>query len=213
MQDYIDEDVIEISDGEEEDDEGSGLDDGTGVGNVIWEEANAEPPVAPGPGLKPAKARAPRGVRGANVVNSAALPSDLESGAAEPEPASSAVPAVPPPNAVQRRPRRARRLHPNSFQHGPFHIAYRDDSHGQSYQADCPFHTRAGLPRCSRDTRTNQPDPETVQMRLMLWCNLAARWPIPDIVNASDEDILSARAGYLATVCCVLVVTDPTWAS
>ena len=103
--DYIDEDVIEISDGEEEDDEGSGLDDGTGVGNVIWEEANAEPPVAPGPGLKPAEC-------GANVVNSAAFRSDLESGAAEPEPASSAVPAVPPPNAVQRRPRRARRLHP-----------------------------------------------------------------------------------------------------
>ena len=95
-------------------------------------------------------------------------------------------------------PRRSRRDHPNSFQHGPFFIAYRSDKHGESYQAECPFHTKAGLCRCSRDTRTNQPDADTVKLRLMAWCNAAARWPLTDIAAASDLEILSARAGCLA---------------
>ncbi|CAE7502563.1 T6ODM [Symbiodinium microadriaticum] len=136
--DYIDEDVIEISDGEEEDDEGSGLDDGTGVGNVIWEEANAEPPVAPGPGLKPAEC-------GANVVNSAAFRSDLESGAAEPAQKGTSATSY------------------GSFQHGPFHIAYRDDSHGQSYQVLlCNVATTMMVmkPRGTGAARSRKPDLE-----------------------------------------------------
>ena len=142
------------------------------------------PAESTGPGPKAASRVGVRGPRG----SAAAAPAD-----ARPDERAATSPPVP----LITQPRRARRQHPNSFAHGPFIICYRDDRHGISYQAECPFHTRAGLPRCNRDTRANQPDPETVKMRLMAWCNAASRHPIADIASASDNEVLAARAAQL----------------
>ena len=81
-----------------------------------------------------------------------------------PEP--SAPRAAPAPVRVFRRPRHS---HPLSFYHGPFYIAFRDDpSRGghPAFVANCPFHDS-----CSREMRTNQPDIDTVKLRLRRWCN------------------------------------------
>lgn len=87
-----------------------------------------------------------------------------------------------------------RRDHPKSFMHGQFTVAYRNDQHGESYTAFCPVHTRLPF-RCWRDTRTNQPDEETVKLRLMHWCNLSTNWPVQS--DDDDNTLQLARFGHL----------------
>lgn len=123
-------------------------------------------------------------------------------------PTPAALAATPARRGVSQRmpaqqPRRSMRDHPNSFAHGIFNIVYRDDSHGTSYTAYCPLHSFPGKPKCCRDTRTNQPDAETVKLRLKQWCNLASRWPV-DITN--EMDVAVARQGHHGRVINILGV-------
>lgn len=103
------------------------------------------------------------------------------------------VPAHAVPQERRRRvavgPKRDMRNHPNSFQHGLFWITFREDTHGVSYTAHCPFHTTPGGRKCQRDTRINQPDAETVKRRLRMWCNLAIKHPVSNMADEVEVEL------------------------
>lgn len=103
--------------------------------------------------------------------------------------------------------RRDMRQHPDSFQHGLFHITYREDKHGKSYTAHCPFHSFGTGRPCTRDTRINQPSPDVVKLRLMHWCNLASKHTISRRLDPSEIELArKAYPSYQLAVCLFLHV-------